>query len=355
MANQEYFGHTKLQLRSVPTLPGKLPKLLTTTGAPAPFPTTPTRRAGKLGEFHQTLGAVLVEVRGKRFHIRQFNADKLTGEFIDLDKHFTAGKVSKAGRAKALIMGDTHVDAVCPNVVRATFGEGGMVELLRPEVLVWHDLLDGNSINPHHRGNPFISVAKRHTSMDVARDEVMRALAFVDQYTKDCTSVIVSSNHDDFLQRWLSASDWRTDPTNAEFYLETALAMVKAAKGGDEAEKLSAFAYWARQYFGKREDVRVLKPDESFNVAGIELSLHFDRGPNGSRGSIKNLRRIGTKTVGGHSHSPGTDEGATQVGTSTALRQGYTVGPSSWMNAHCTIDALGKRCLQFIINGEFRL
>lgn len=348
------FGHTKLQLRSVPTLPGKLPKLLTTTGA-CTVPNYTDSRAGKLGEFHQTLGAVLVEVRGKRFHIRQLNASKRSGEFVDLDKHFSTAGVRKAGRCKALIMGDTHVDAVCPDVVRATFGAGGMTEVLRPEVLVWHDLLDGNSINPHHRGNPFVAVAKRFAQMDEARAEVERALAFVEKYTKGCKSVIVASNHDDFLQRWLSSCDWRTDPTNAEFYLETALAMVRAAKSGSEAERLSAFGYWAQQHFGKRDDVKVLKPDESFTVADIELSMHFDRGPNGSRGSIKNMRRIGTKTIGGHSHSPGIDEGAVQVGTSTKLRLGYTVGPSSWLNVHATIDELGKRQLHFIIDGEWRL
>lgn len=348
------FGHTKLHLRCVPTLPGKLPKILTTTGA-CTVPNYTDSRAGKLGEFHQTLGAVLVEVCGKRFHIRQLNADKSSGEFIDLDRHYSAGKVRAAGRAKALVMGDTHVDAVCPQVVEATFGAGGMVEVLNPEVLAWNDLLDGNSINPHHRGNPFVAVAKRAAGLDEARAEVMRALEFVADRTAGRSSVIVPSNHDDFLQRWLMSADWRSDPTNAEFYLETALAMVRAARGGAEAERLSAFGYWAQREFGGRKDIRVLAADESFTVAGIELSMHGDRGPNGSRGSIKNLRRIGAKSIIGHSHTPGIDEGCTQVGTSTALRQGYTFGPSSWLNAHCTVDALGKRCLHFIINGEWRL
>lgn len=348
------FGHTKLQLRSVPTLPGKLPKLLTTTGA-CTVPNYTDSRAGKLGEFHQTLGAVLVEVRGKRFHIRQLNADKLTGEFIDLDKHYRPGRVSKADRALALAMGDTHVDEVCPDVVRATFGGDGIVEALNPETLVWHDLLDGNSINPHHRGNPFIAVAKRGSQMDQARDEVMRALEFVATHTSGRKSVIVPSNHDDFLQRWLSATDWRTDPTNAEFYLETALAMVRAAAGkGGHAERLSAFGYWAQRVLD-RPDVRVLGPDESFNLAGIEFGLHGDRGPNGARGSIKNLRRIGTKSVIGHSHSPGIDEGCHQVGTSTKLRLGYNTGPSSWLNAHSITYANGKRSLLTIIQGEWRL
>ena len=83
--------------------------------------------------------------------------------------------------------------------------------------------------------------------------------------------------------------------------------------------------------------------------------MHGDRGPNGARGSIKNLRRIGVKSIIGHSHSPGIDEGAYQNGTSTRLRLGYNVGPSSWLNAHTVVYANGKRSLINIIDGKWRL
>lgn len=88
---------------------------------------------------------------------------------------------------------------------------------------------------------------------------------------------------------------------------------------------------------------------------GIELSLHGDQGPNGARGSLKNLRRIGTKAIIGHSHSPGIDEGGMQVGTSTRLRLEYNHGPSSWLNTHAVIYDNGKRSLINIIKGKWRL
>jgi hypothetical protein len=84
--------------------------------------------------------------------------------------------------------------------------------------------------------------------------------------------------------------------------------------------------------------------------------MHGDRGPNGARGSIKNLRRIGVKSIIGHSHSPGIDEGCYQVGTSTSLvPRLQQSGPSSWLNTHCLVYANGKRTLINIINGEWRL
>lgn len=348
------FGHTKLQLRTVPTPQGRLPKILTTTGA-CTVPNYTDSRAGKLGEFHHTLGAVLVEVRGGEFHMRQINADR-QGAFIDLDRLYTPDGARKAPPALALSMGDTHVRAVDPAVVAATFADYGIVATLNPGILAWHDLLDGDSISHHHRGNPFLQAHKREFDLDDAKREVLEAIAFLAKYTKGRKSIVVPSNHDDFLQRWLMSADWRQDPTNAEFYLESALAMVRQAKQRDaDAERLSAFAYWIRRELKNRDDIRCLKNDESFSVEGIELGMHGDRGPNGARGSIKNLRRLGTKSIIGHSHSPGIDEGAYQNGTSTRLRLGYNVGPSSWLNSHTVVYANGKRCLINIIDGKWRL
>lgn len=348
------FGHTKLQLRCVPTPQGRLPKILTTTGACTLANYTDTR-AGKLGEFHHTLGAALVETRGKKFHLRQINADKKTGAFIDLDHWFTPEGVKTAPPALALICGDTHVDVTDPDVDEATFGKAGMADTLRAQRIVYNDLLDGLSVNPHHRGNPFIAVAKRVTGQGDVKAEVMRALEFVDKRSANRESVIVPSNHDDMLQRWLVSHDWRMDPGNAEFYLQCALEMVRAVQAGAEPERLSIFEALARKHFASRSDVRCLTIDESYTVAGIELGMHGDQGPNGARGSIKNLRRIGIKSVIGHSHSPGIDEGCYQTGTSTGLRLGYNSGPSSWLNTHAVVYANGKRALLNVIDGDWRL
>jgi len=89
-------------------------------------------------------------------------------------------------------------------------------------------------------------------------------------------------------------------------------------------------------------------------VGGIELGMHGNRGLNGSRGSIRNLRRIGVKSVIGHSHCPGIDEGCYQVGTSTRLRLDYNHGASSWLNAHGIVHADGKRQIVVIVDGNWR-
>ncbi len=347
-------GHSKIQMRCIPSPHQRLPSILTTTGV-CTVPNYTDTPTGKKGEFHHTFGAVIVEIEDdKVFHMRHVNALK-NGTFIDLWLKYTPDEVVQAPRAAALVMGDTHVRFIDPAVDAATFGKNSINELLDPQTLVWHDLLDGYSRNPHHRLNPFIEIAKLMEDMHFVREEVDEALDHIqNRCTKDQTSIIVPSNHLDFLCRYILDTDWRKDSANAEFYLETALAMVRSTKMTTSgAEYVDPFAYWGKVQlpdnfiFPARDDTHVIR--------GIEINQHGDRGPNGARGSIRNLRRIGVKSIIGHSHTPGIDEGCHQVGTSTHLKLEYNIGPSSWLNSHSVIYANGKRSHIHIIDGRWRI
>lgn len=351
------FGHPKLQLRTVPVPSNRFPKIMSTTGTATVDNYTDTK-LGKVGEFHHTIGAAVVELSGKTFHLRQINASKQTGEYDDLDRHYAASGVSAAGRAKALVLGDWHKDYALPSVELATFGPSGMVSTLRPEVIAWHDLNDGYATNPHHKGNWVIANAKAASGRFDARAELERACSYVAEHTPvDTLSVIIPSNHNDFLSRWMMTTDPR-DLTGANFdtWIETAAAMKASARSTIKGtEYTDAFVYWARKFFQGCANVRVLERGESFAVADVELGLHFDRGPNGARGSLQNLRRIGTKIMGGHGHGPGIDEGGCQVGTATGQLEYAVGGPSGWLNTHGTIYATGKRSLLNIIGNSWRL
>lgn len=347
-------GHTKVQLRVIPVPAGKLPKIMTTTGA-CTVPNYTDTKAGKLGEFHHTLGAAMVEVKGKTFHLRQISADSRDGSFTDLNKIFTPVGVKNAPPARGLVMGDTHVRFVCPKVVEATFGVGGIVDTLNPEYLVWHDLLDGYSANPHHLGNPFVAAAKLQSGFNNVKKEVEDTIEFLDKYTGERKSIVVASNHDNFLSRWVMREDWKRDPENAKFYLETALEMFSSTKMGETGTQFDdPFKHWVDMW-SNNPRVRCLGGDESFALAGIECGMHGHRGPNGAQGSVKNLSRLGTKVVSGHGHAPAIEEGHFRTGTSTRLRAEYTEGPSSWLNTHCIIYASGKRSLITIIDGQWKI
>jgi hypothetical protein len=350
-------GHTKLQERSVATPTNRMAKIMTTTGA-CTVPNYTDSKAGKLGHFHHSLCALVVEVvNSKRFHIRQLNFDTKTESFTDLNTRYYADRVERAPRAKALVMGDTHVDFISKSVERATFGRGGIVDTLKPETLIWHDLLDAYSCNPHHKGNPFNAIAKMAGGMSQVGGEVDRACHYVKSHTPaDTMSVVVPSNHNDFLRRWIINNDWRQDPANARFYLKTALQMVEQTtfEPGFGTRYPSPLPMLFPQIVDC-SNIDLLVGKNNFAVADIELIMHGDRGPNGARGSIRNHRRLGVRSIIGHSHSPGIEEGCYQVGTSTELTLEYTEGaPSSWLNAHCVINADGKRQMIVIVDGQWR-
>lgn len=348
-------AHTKMALRSIATPSNRMAKIVTTTGA-CTVPNFTDSKLGKIGAFHHSLAALIVEVQGKRFFLRQLHFDSKTVSVTDLDTRYHVDRIEKAPRPLALAQGDTHVDFTDPKVDRATHGKNGIVPTLRPRFLIWNDTLDAYTVNPHHGGNPFNSIAKMRSGRSSIEDETRRACQHVRKRTiEDIESVVVPANHCDMLRRWIISHDWKTNPVNAEFYLEAALEMVRGTKMTEAGtEYPSPFPMVFPRMVDNMKGIRLLKSDESFLLAGVELGLHGDRGPNGARGSIKNLRRIGIKSIIGHSHSPGIDEGAYQTGTSTYLRLEYNGGPSSWLNAHVLLNADGKRQLLIIVDGQWR-
>lgn len=348
-------GHTRAQSKSIPMM-GEPAKFLTTSGAVTVSNYSDTR-VGRLGHFHHSLSAILVEV-GKM--PRRLTYSENTKRVIDMGVAYYADRTETAPPSLALVMGDTHVDYVDPSVVKATFGRGGIVERTRPQHLIYHDLLDGHSCNPHHEGDPFADIAKYYGGRSEVSGETTRAIEFVAEHGRaslklgaQATSVLIPSNHIDFLRRWINKSDWKELPAqNRVFYLQTALTMAQNTKLTDKGiEYPDPFTELFRA--AKVPNTIALSLGKSFKLAEVELAMHGDHGPNGSRGSRQNLKRVASKSIIGHSHSPGEDEGCTQVGTSSRLQLEYNGGsPSSWLNTHCDLNADGKRQLITIIDGK---
>lgn len=348
-------GHPKLQLTAIAAPSHKVPKVMTSTGAVTLADNYIDSKAGKKGEFHHTFGACVVEVDGNKTHIRQINALK-NGTFIDLDKKYAPKKVEPAPPAAALVMGDTHVQFVDPKVVDATFtNSDGIVKTLKPRQLVFHDVLDFYSQNWHDRNNPFIKYGKHAAGMANVADEVDLTCRFLNQMVPEgVKAVIVPSNHNEGLDRWIKEHDWKIDPAHMEFYLQTALEMIRSTKMEDRGvTHIDPFRYWAEKKLIC--DYTFLDRDDPYLIQGIECGFHGDQGPNGSRGSAESFKRIAAKTIIGHFHWPAIAEGCYQVGTNSRLKLQYNTGPSSWMHADCVVYANGKRSLIIIQDGDWRL
>lgn len=347
-------GHGSRGMRSIPTPQHKHAKTMYTTGACTVRNYTDTKQ-GMIAKFNHCLGAVIVEIDGDTFYVRQLNATK-QGHFIDLDMEFTPDEVRPAKPALSVSMGDTHQRWVDPDVVDATFtAVDSLVKLVNPRYLFWHDVVDFHSRNHHHKDNWLTNFAKRKYGIDDVRVEIEDAIRFVNKYTtRDRKSVVVSSNHDRAVMRWLMEADFRKDPTNAEFFLEIALMTARSARktsGGVTYD--DPFVLHAQKF--AKSNVQFLKPGESKVLNQVEYGFHGDIGPNGSRGTTKNLSKLGVKVTKGHSHTAEIIDGCYSGGKSTGMLEYEQGGPSSHTNSHVIQYANGKRAIITIINGRYCL
>ena len=349
-------GHPAIQLKTIPTPQAKMAKILTTTGAVTRQNYIPSK-AGARGAFHHTFGAAAVEIVGKIFHLRQINAVR-DGSFIDLNTEYLPSGKTRIVELDALIMGDSHVEFVDKLVAKATFeGSDSIIGFLKPKVVVWHDTYDFFSKSHHHRNEPFTNLVKFQSGMSNVENSLNEVYAFIDRVTRPgIQNIFVASNHPEALARWVKEADPRQDPENLLFWAKTFLAMGEGARRvSTGAVTIDPFSYWALKKLKTASQARFLSRGESYVRRGIELGYHFDRGPGGSKGSRVSYSRIGVKTIGGHSHSPGITAGAYQVGTSSLLDLEYNRGsPSSWLQTHCLIFRNGKRSLINIIDGEWK-
>lgn len=336
------YGHPQLTMRTVPTPQEKLPKFIYTTGAVTGANCSTTRR-GDLAGFHHSNSAIRVKVRDGRFWLRELVWDGK--RFIDLGREYTARTIRQAPPPEALYLGDVHGWFRDPAVHEGTWGPGGVVDTLRPRRVFVGDVSDFYSCSPWERGKKLTEALRAKVGMDFVEYELADARDYLNMAAEKVREVVVvPSNHDAFLHRWLEAGDRWVEPKNRELYHWLSWRYLQ------ERGKVDPFALWCRDR-GVTKNVKFLKVDESYQVKGVECGMHGHLGPNGARGSIRNLARIGTRSMIGHGHGPGIWQGAHQVGTASLLNMHYTAGPSGWFHTHGLVHANGYRQLLHMVDG----
>ena len=331
----------KQRLKSIASPSMSYPKVLMSPGA-VTKPYYKVNKQKMLSEADHVMGAIVVEiVSDKNYHFRQVQASS-DGSFIDLGFKYTAQGDKVKAEVSALIPGDYHCGFTDPTVVSAL---EEMIDTLKPGNLILHDFFDGISVNHHieHKILPKAVMGNLNdleAELKLGSDELCRLSKLVPKV------VMVKSNHDEFLDRWLDEGVFIKDNRNLIIGLELATAK---AKGNDPLE------YGFKKY-RKFNNVKFLKSDESYKLTPkkIEFGAHGHLGPNGSRGSTKSIERSYINSVTGHSHSPEIQRNAWVVGTSTYLKLSYNRGPSSWMQTACVVYKNGDRQLINIFNSKWR-
>jgi hypothetical protein len=333
---------TKRNLKYVATTNSKMPHAIMSTGAitlPDYGGRHLMRKSDYIADQDHTVGAVVVELEANGFyHFRQITADK-TGAFIDLGVKYSGTNIKKI--ETKMILGDWHVGITCPIVKKETLL---LSDKLNIKTWIMHDVFDAYSISHHDKGKQAVLAIKANRGLLSLKKELDDYVADLILLSKKRQLVIVKSNHDEHLERYLSEARYIKHPHNHQLGLQLANALIN---GNNPLE-------WYTKQSGKKINVRWLKRDEDYIVAGVHLGAHGDKGPNGSRGSIAAMESSYGNVVYGHSHTPQILREAYCVGTSTHLKPDYGLGaPSSWMNTHCLIYPNGQRQLINLINGKF--
>ena len=198
--------------------------------------------------------------------------------------------------------------------------------------------------------DPFIQYGKEVNGTNDLAKEIDIMMDVLSKFKDQKNVVIVRSNHDDFLDRWLKNEDWKKQPTfkNAPLYMELSVRLLKQyAKGGEHI--IGVIPELIKEKF---PNFITLSLNDSYKVKGWELSQHGSEGPNGSRGSLMGFRKLNTKVIVGHYHSPGRKDGALAVGTLTKLKLSYNKGASSWAQGNVLIHKDGRAQHVFFVKNS---
>lgn len=344
-----FLGHPQVQMRVIPTAQDTLPKVVVSSGSMCDL-NYREGTAGKAAEFHHVIGATVIEVCGDYMHVRQLNADD-KGIIYDIHGKYSPRKVEPLEGIEAVVTGDEHEMFYSPHVKQHTYAPGGIVQMLQPKRVVRHDVLDFWSANHHHVNEPITQFIKHHSGTNSVERELDQCILFLDETTPDAPwfqeNVIVASNHPEALTKWLQTAKIDRDPENAYIFHKLWLGVLESARMTNKgAEFLDPFEAYVRERSTKKHVFT--DRDKQYLIAGIDVSQHGDKGPNGARGSVAVFAKAANKMVVAHSHTPGINKGVYQVGHSTDGLY-YAKGHSSWMNTHCLIYPNGKRTLVHIL------
>lgn len=346
------FPHTKVEMRSIATMPNMPVKMIYTTGA-ITLMNYLQKKLGIKAEHHHRYAFLLVEVDDKgNWWARQVAARKNGRSIQDLNVLVEDGKVvSTKAPVVAITWGDLHATNSQPEVVETSLD---MLDTLHPSYQFIHDVLEGVSINRHYVKQaplPHETFHRWLRGLHRVDEELRQTRAILEKYLRPwCKTIAPDANHDcKWLQSWLTRFDYRYDPANAELFLRMQNFMYEQIRKNMCAPKnINLMRYAFEKEAGlKSGAVKFLLPDESFTVNEIELGCHGHLGPNGSFGSPSNLSKIGRKATTAHTHSACIIHGLYVAGTSSRLTEGwdYTMGPSSWSWSHVVQYENGQRAI----------
>lgn len=324
--------HTRQQAESLPRAKGAPESWAITTGA-ATLPRYRQGRAGAEAHADHALGFTVVEPDGS---FKQVQLDENGIGYHAGIRFSPDGITDQSGGV--LVLGDVHAEKMDHDFMSKTTA---LIETIKPDHIVIHDLFDMTSRNHHNRQSGiFIASQGDRTVADDLQDAI-DVLDEIQGAHPDAKVYVVNSNHDRALDTWLDdpSVDPRKDAANLPLWCDLQKLRYQIAMAGKALPVTleSAITILMDEIDGvsSGEGVHFLGEDQSLLINGIEYGQHGDRGINGARGGYAAFEKLGSCYVIGHSHS-GYKNGrrVAVAGVTGSLDMGYNKGASSWSHSH---------------------
>lgn len=343
-SNSVIIAHTKQEMMSIPNRINEYPHLMYSTGV-VTYPNYADDRVGKIAVQDHTMGCLVVEiVDNKKFHIHNAQCDRENG-FALFGKYYKGKTVSKI--KSNIILGDIHCGAECPEAIKQS---KEMIRAFDCETIYFNDLFDGRSINHHEDKNMYAKYTRpeQQSSLQKELDYLGNFLKNFCKGFENKKFIVVPSNHDDFVGKWLASGAFTFD-------------IVQNAKLGAELfthylDGENPIEYYLRsRHYIDNIDIHFATRNEELK-SFEHTCTHGDKGINGAKGSAKSFDRCYDKNISAHSHSPRRFRSSVIVGTNSLLDQPYIAGSgSSWMHTNGISYENGTDQLVHIINGKWKL
>ena len=302
----------------------------------------PKTEQGILNNFRVKQGAVRLSYNAElgTYDIR--NIQIVNGWAYDNGKKYSADKVETAV-VEAINAGDLHLPNMSTDVISYL---ADVVNKLKPQHLVLHDVLDFATLNHHVCGDAHLMARSligrpltASAEFALAGDMLRILLRGIPKNTKVS---VVKSNHDDFFYKRFAKKG--VDGLSKDDIVLLHKAMISYTESGffspllDLEKEFENFHLLRPEMIWTRgEDERpVGQPAERLiTKSGFTLSVHGDRGINGARGVLRSLKNTYTFISSGHSHSVEFDGNAVAAGMLGRLNQGYNSGqPLTWEHGY---------------------
>lgn len=364
------FPHAKQQLESVHRMPQDRYKANMTTGT-CTLPNYIPKKSGVKAEALHALGGVVIEILPDgRTWARHISADPETGSFHDLDVRVDDSGITRGNRIEALQYGDVHHEHLEADVALPIWGydpQGARIdrkaarlslfEKLRPKYQLMHDLSDFAPRNHHNIGDRHFRYRTFLQGRSSVEHELRRCARFLELTRRDwCTTVVVESNHDNALTKWMKnkAYDPDTDEINALFWYETQAYIYRYMRDNGGREPFLFRDILRGMSRDRLRDVHFLTADDSLKLTPmqIEQSQHGDRGAGGRPGSPSSYVKIATLLSTGHTHAPGRRDNLATPGV-LKLDLFYNKGLTNWAICNLATQQDGSRQLLFMEGDRF--